>query len=259
MGKDASQRAGRAVMLRWAVATFTIIDVGAFTPPRDRTGAMVLWAPLASLPLAVGAAGLTALNLVLDLPWLAAVAVVALLAAGTRAMHLDAIADVTDALGGGWTPERAREILHRGDVGPMGVVALVLMLAAQIAAIAQLAATPRGWLLVGVAVLAARAAVTLACRRGLTAMPGSRLGASVAGSIKPAALTVSLVAATVLVVLAAWPQPWAGLVALLAWAGCAALVHRTSKRFGGVNGDVMGATVEVASTILLVGLAVLVR
>lgn len=255
MGKDASQRAGRWVMLRWAVATFTIIDVGEFTPPRARTGAMVLLAPLAALPLAAGAAGLTALNLWLDLPWLAAIAVVALLAAGTRAMHLDAIADVTDALGGGWTPQRAREILHRGDVGPMGVVVLVLMLAGQIAAIAHLAPTPRGWLLVGVAVVAARAAVTLACRRGLTAMPGSRLGAAVAGSVRPGPLLICLGAATVAVALAAWPQPWAAVVAVLAWVGCAGLVHRTSNRFGGVNGDVMGATVEVASTILLVGLA----
>ena len=48
---------------------------------------------------------------------------VAVLAFGTRAMHLDGLADTVDGLGSGWDRERALAIMARGDVGPMGVVA----------------------------------------------------------------------------------------------------------------------------------------
>ena len=186
-------------------------------------------------------------------PTVLAVLIVAVLAIGTRAMHLDAVADVADALGGGWTPQRAAEILHRGDVGPMGAVALVLCLMAQVAALVHILPTD-SWAVVGIAVVVSRCAVVIACRRGARPMPMSRLGALVAGSVHPALAVTVLAAGTALFALM---NPWAIVIALIAWLTVAGLVAVTSHRFGGVNGDVMGSGIELAFTVLLVGWTIL--
>ena len=77
-----------------------------------------------------GAGGLGASAV--DLPALVVgLLVVGTLALGTRAMHLDGLADTVDGLGSGWDRQRALEVMRRGDIGPMGVVALVIMLGLQ--------------------------------------------------------------------------------------------------------------------------------
>lgn len=232
--------------LKWAVATFTVIPVGNFDPDRRAAGTAMTLAPLAVLPLAMTVAGMTFLPLP---PTVLAVLIVTALAIGTRAMHLDAVADVADALGGGWTPQRAAEILHRGDMGPMGAVALVLCLMAQVAALVHILPAD-SWAVVGAAVVVSRCAVVITCRHGVRPMPSSRLGALVAESVHPALALAVLAAGTALLALV---NPWAVVVALIAWLAVAGLVAVTSHRFGGVNGDVMGAGIELAFTVLLVG------
>ena len=235
--------------LKWAVATFTVIPVGEFRPDRRVAGAAMALAPLAVLPLAAAVAAMTLLPFP---PMVLAVLIVAALALGTRAMHLDAVADVADALGGGWTPRRAVEILHRGDMGPMGAVALVLCLMAQVAALVHI--LPLAPPAVGAAVVASRCAVVITCLRGVRPMPTSRLGVLVAGSVHPVPAVAVLAAGTGLLALV---NPWAVVVAFIAWLTVAGLVALTVRRFGGVNGDVMGAGIELAFTVLLVGWTVL--
>jgi adenosylcobinamide-GDP ribazoletransferase len=71
-------------------------------------------------------------------PLLAAVAAVSLMAVLSGALHLDGLADTADAL---LAPDRARAEQARNDpaVGAGGIVALVLVLAAQVAALSSLA------------------------------------------------------------------------------------------------------------------------
>lgn len=233
--------------LRWALATFTICPVGEIRPVRGSAATAMLLAPVAVLPLA-GVVGLLAL--LPGPPMLVAVLMVAALAFGTRAMHLDALCDVVDALGGGWTPERAREILHRGDVGPMGVTALVLCLLGQVAAIVHILPGDGMAPIVG-AVIASRCAVTVACCR-FPSIPGSRLGAVVAGSVPVGGVVASLVVGSALLALI---NPWSVVVTCATWLVVWLLVAHARRRFGGVNGDVMGAAIEVAFTVMLLGLA----
>ena len=47
------------------------------------------------------------------------------LALGSRALHLDGLADTVDGFGSGWTGTLLM-VMRRGDVGPMGVVALIM-------------------------------------------------------------------------------------------------------------------------------------
>jgi adenosylcobinamide-GDP ribazoletransferase len=228
----------------------------------DRTtarGAMLL-APVAVLPLGLVAALAGAAGAGLALPGPAVgLLVVAVLALGTRALHLDGLADTVDGLGAGWDRERALAVMRRGDVGPMGVVALVLVLGLQAVAAG---AVVTGWSGAGglaVLVCCSRAALAVVCRTGVPAARPSGLGAAVAGTVPVAA------AATVWVVVGGllgltWVllggSAVGGLVtALLALVAAALLVGWCTRRLGGVTGDVMGAAVEVTLTVLLLGAA----
>ena len=122
--------------LRLAVGTLTVIPSGpipddrpADRRPRDDAGAAGRAAAGRWSAAVVGwvARGWSAR------PRSSGLLVVGVLALGTRALHLDGLADTVDGLGSGWDRERSLEIMRRGDVGPMGVVALVIVLGLQAA------------------------------------------------------------------------------------------------------------------------------
>ncbi|MBB0233206.1 adenosylcobinamide-GDP ribazoletransferase, partial [Streptomyces calidiresistens] len=116
---------------------------------------------------------------------LGAVVAVAVPALLTRALHLDGLADVADGLGSGKPAEEALRIMKRSDIGPFGVVALVLVLSGQTAAAHALFG--HGWAVGAVAVCLAhvtgRAALITATRRGVPAARPDGLGAMVAGTV----------------------------------------------------------------------------
>jgi len=169
---------------------------------------------------------------------------VGVLAVGTRGMHVDGLSDTADGLGCYGPPERAREVMHGGGAGPFGVAALVVVLGLQAASFGTLA-DARAWTAVAVAVFTGRVAVVLACRRGIDAAPGSGFGTLVAGSQGPVAAVLWPLAAAVLA--AVWlPGPWwAGpLVVTVVLLVSVPFVRHCATRFGGLNGDVLGAVTE---------------
>ncbi|MDQ4103207.1 MAG: adenosylcobinamide-GDP ribazoletransferase, partial [Actinomycetota bacterium] len=172
--------------LRLAVSWLTVLPVGA---PVDVSRAIarraLYWAPLVGAGLGLLAAGvLTALHALGTPPLLAGLAVVAVLAGLTRGMHLDGLADTADALGCYSGPQRALEVMRDGPTGPFGVVALVLVLATQAAALGVLAETDRPVSVV-LAVIAGRAAFSWCARTGVPPARAAGLGALVAGSQHP--------------------------------------------------------------------------
>jgi adenosylcobinamide-GDP ribazoletransferase len=244
--------------LRLAVGLLTIVPV---RPPevitqREARSAMLL-APVAVVPVAGIAVLIGWVAVWLQLPGLLAGGlVVAALAFGTRAMHADGLADTTDGLGSGKEAGRALDIMRSGDIGPMGVVALILALGLQAVAAGVILGRPNGWLLLAVLICCSRAALLAGALAGVPAARPDGLGALVAGSVAvPAALlswVLSLAIAVGAGLLAGQPVwlPLAG-VALAALA-CAWLVSRCVRRLGGMTGDVLGALVEVSATVLLV-------
>jgi adenosylcobinamide-GDP ribazoletransferase len=241
--------------LRLAVTLLTAIPLpgGRKTgaPARRMAAAAMTWAPVVGLLL--GAASAAVLELAARVghtgPLLAAVLAVTALALLTRGLHLDGLADLADGLGSRRPAEAALAIMKRSDIGPFGVVTLVLTLGIQVAALAQAQGLGRGVPAVVAAALAGRLSLTWACRRGVPAARGSGLGALVAGTVPPA-IPVALTAA-------ALGGSFAfGMVILIAVAaGLAASLAVTVlavRRLGGITGDVLGALVEITAAVCLV-------
>lgn len=244
--------------LRLALGTLTALRVPAVlrVTPADATGAMLV-APLAVLPLGVGVALVVWSGGRLGLPALAvAFAALALLAVGSRALHLDGLSDVADGLTSSYDPERSLAVMKSGTAGPAGVAALVLVLGAQAAGLTWFVGGGeplRSAVIAGAAVCASRAALWITCS---TLAPPARedgLGVTFTRRIPVA---VSVVGWIGLAALAALVDPVRGPVTVaIAGLAVVALTAHTIKRFGGVTGDVFGAGIEVALAALLVGLA----
>jgi len=257
-------RAPRTSSWRAALSLFTVIPVRAPAElDADGTAQAMFWLPavglllglVAAAGLAIAAAGRPSVPRQL----LGAAVAVALLAALTGGLHLDGLADTGDGLGSRRAAADALAIMRRPDIGPLGVVTLVLVLLIQVTA---LAAVPRGWPAVAALVLAAvtgRVAAVLA-----TGVPAARpggLGALVAGrtgragrlaaglvllaAVVPAGLAVGGVAAVL-----------RGLAAALAGLLAGGLLARTARRrLGGMTGDVFGAVIELSTAAVLLVLA----
>ncbi|MGN6243769.1 MAG: adenosylcobinamide-GDP ribazoletransferase [Motilibacteraceae bacterium] len=180
----------------------------------------------------------------------------AALALLTRGLHLDGLADLADGLGSARPADGALAVMKRSDVGPFGVVTLVLALLLQAAALAQAWGSSRtdGLAALAVAVVTGRTAITLTCRRGVpSARPGG-LGATVAGTVPvPAAVLTPLVVAG----LAALARPALALAVAVGLLAALLLERRAVHRLGGVTGDVLGALAEVATTAALLTAAAL--
>jgi adenosylcobinamide-GDP ribazoletransferase len=250
--------------LRLSFGLLTVIPVGAIGDvDRRLVRKAILLAPLVGLVLgALAALVVATVHAVVPSSLgalLAAVLAVALLAYLTRALHLDGLADTADALGSGKPANAALEIARRGDVGPFGVVTLVLALLVQVTALAV--ATEVGWgaIAVVIAVVTGRVAVVVGCTRGIPAARPEGLGALVAETV-PRMAAIAWVVAILLASLAAsiwsgggyWLPPLAVVVGLIVGL---ALVARSGRRLGGITGDVLGAAVETATTAALLVLA----
>jgi adenosylcobinamide-GDP ribazoletransferase len=195
-------------------------------------------------------------------PLLAAVASAAVPAVLTRGLHLDGLADTADGLGSGKPAEDALRIMKQSDIGPFGVITLVFVLLAQVAALAEAydGSWARGALAAVVSAGAARLALTLAARTGVPAARPEGLGAAVAGVVPRtgAALVTLLVLAAAAgggALLGAYDLGRAVLAVVLAVAAAELLLRHCTRRFGGVTGDVFGGLAETAATTALVVLA----
>jgi adenosylcobinamide-GDP ribazoletransferase len=234
--------------LRLAISLLTVVPVRRRDDgpePLSVSRRAMLWAPLVGLLLGAIAAGVMVLGtLAGQRSFLAAAIGVATLAALTRGLHLDGLADTADGLGTRLPPAEALAVMRRGDTGPFGVVSVVLVLLVQVSATAQ--AGPLGLMF---AATVGRVAMTWSCRRGVPAARPDGLGALVAGSVSPVhAATLALI--TLLAAVSVGPT---GALGVLAGLGTGEiLLRRCVRRLGGVTGDVLGAVCEVAAAVALV-------
>jgi adenosylcobinamide-GDP ribazoletransferase len=257
--------------LRLAVAMFTILPVprrwhaaaGSAGAAGSAASTTVRWLPLVGAALG-GLAGLPAAAILAHdrgATLLAAALAVVVLVILSRALHLDGLADTADGLGSRKPPDEAVLIMRRSDIGPFGVVTLVLVLAVDMAAVATLSASGvwRATAALAVAAATGRLAVAHAALPAVLPARGSSFGALVAGGTSRATagiLTVLVLAggAGLAAAVDASSLGWVAAQAVALLVAAAFRVH-TSRRLGGVTGDVFGALIEIATAVTLVGFA----
>lgn len=183
---------------------------------------------------------------------LAAVLVVSLWALLTRGFHLDGLADTCDGFGGGWTKERILEIMKDSRSGSFGVLALVLAVLLKVAALAAVLACGNLWAVLCAPVVARLMMVAQACFNQYARNTGT--GAAVISQSDGRVFAVSC-GGTLVLLLAILPASCylgASASLLLAAASALTLGWVSRRKIGGVTGDVLGATCELAESAALV-------
>lgn len=245
--------------LRLAVSLLTVVPVRAGRVDRESARWAMTLAPVAGLLV-----GAVAAFVLVVAGWLgfgsllASALAVGAMALLTRGLHLDGLADLADGLGSGKPATEALAIMKKSDIGPFGVITLVLTLAIQVAAIAE--APVAG---VVVAAMTGRIAVTWACRSGVRAARPDGLGALVAGTVRTFDAIIAGVVIAVAGSLVALTGPGGGVydaalgavAVLVGLAAALALLRHAIRRLGGITGDVLGALVETAATAALLVMA----
>lgn len=206
-------------------------------------------------------------------PWLAAVLALAWLAAATGGFHLDGVADTADGLASRKPADEALEIMKRSDIGPMGVIALVLVLLVDLGSLTSLAGTlsvrPGAWWRLGLLMLVgpsvARAAVLLASHPSLPCARPGGFGSLVAGvtSTRTAVVQLTLLGAAWAATGWAVAGPAGAVVTVgacaLALAWSALWARHLVRRLGGLTGDCFGSLVETTQLVCWLLLALGIR
>jgi len=251
--------------LKLAFGTLTAIPVPAPTHIDARVaGRAMALAPLTQLPL-VSALLLWgwAVREAQVPPLVAAALTLVAITLANRGMHLDGLADTADGLSASYDRHTSLAVMRRGNIGPSGVAAVVLVLLVDAGALAAVLTTARGVVLICLSVLASRQMLAWACSTGVPSARLEGLGATVAGTVKPTIVGLGFVLLLGVSALASkWSGPawWTGPVVMC----CAALggllvIRRATGRFGGITGDVLGAVIEVSLAVALTASALLLR
>ena len=191
----------------------------------------------------------------------------------TRMMHIDGLADVGDALGSYAAPERAREIIADRYTGALGMGAVLVTLAVQVAALSDplsASSAPAGILIVGTIPALSRMSAMIGCSRLFRPFSAGGFGAMIIGTVPlrwigfwwlaitaatggTAALLLSgsTTVATTVVAAAAGGAGGVGFALLIS--------RHLNRRLGGLNGDCMGALIEMTTAVCALTALTVVR
>lgn len=273
-------KSGFGDSLRLSMGMLTRIPVGNVTKSAGEprlVGRAILLAPLVGLVVAamtvallqllraaVSLAGHTTVQSTLT-ALLVATAAIALTQWLTRGLHIDGLADTADALAAPGDAAKKREVMKRSDIGPTGVLVVSLTLLIQVSALAVAISSGRGSYAIAAALIVGRVALIWAAR--LPAATSSGLGYWVSGTVSTWSATAVTAGYWLLLsgLLAVDDDPvHAGDVLLvlvplpLAIFTTQFFYARWRRSLGGITGDTLGAGVEIATTVTLVAVALLV-
>lgn len=238
-----------------AVQFLTRIPVRLAEPASDtEMGQSVLWYPAVGLLVGLPGASIAAWSIHVAHGRLVAAALVVLISVlMSGGLHLDGLADSADAWAGcGGDPQRALEIMKDPRCGPIGASALILVLLAKFAAVADLIAEGHAWPVL-LAPALARAGIPLL----LATTPYVRRGGLGEGMAAHLPRRAAPVGAIVVLGFGVWCEgivPTLGIGATFALVGW--LLRRMMMRaIGGTTGDTAGAFVELIETAVIVAAA----
>ena len=231
-----------------ALRFLTLVPV----PGQEATGAQALgraawWFPVVGLLLGAGLAFLDRGLAFLLPPLLASVLVVSTWKVATGGIHLDGLADCLDGLAGA-SREQRLAIMRDSRIGVFGAAGIVMAFVGALAALADLPAGLHARVLL-LAPAVGRLCPVLVGPWFSAATPERGWGAAFLRATPRAAGPAQVVLA---VALAVWLLgPWGALVVAAPAAVAAAWARLVAGRFGGLTGDALGSTVELAEVAAL--------
>jgi adenosylcobinamide-GDP ribazoletransferase len=174
--------------------------------------------------------------------WVTSVLAAILLIAASGGLHIDGLADTADGFFSARPRERILEIMKDSRTGPMGVVAIVSVIALKIALIASVTGSWRWWVLL-LTPVAGRSAILI----HLTLLPYARPEGGLAGVFHAnRSRGHALWALLFLLAAGGLAGGWPGLIAGAAAVVLALLVAAWSlRKIGGLTGDTLGAACEL--------------
>jgi adenosylcobinamide-GDP ribazoletransferase len=160
----------------------------------------------------------------------------------TGGFHEDGLADVADALGGGWTRERMLEIMHDSRIGSFGTLAICLSLLARWGLLAAMPVARLPWYLLAAHVLCRW--TTLPLGTFMNSARSDGLGARLAHKIP---FSSALIGTVFAFAIAGWALRTHAVSAIAA----VSLITLLSgwyyrSQIGGITGDCFGATNQLA-------------
>lgn len=215
-------------------------------------GRSMRWFPLVGLSLGIMLAALHYCLMFIFPEQIVALLLVAILAVVSGALHLDGLADVFDGFGARGSRERFLAVMKDSGTGAIGVVALVLGLVLKYQALLHL---PAGLKYGGIVVFPAAARfaqvlTTVGSRR-------AREDGLGVGFISTAGMKEILIATLTVLPAAFFLLGVTGIICCLV----AAIFARLSRsyfhaRLGGITGDIIGCTSELAEILALLAIIV---
>lgn len=247
----------RGFLLAWHFLTAIPLARQLRPPDPEDLARSMRWYPVIGLVLGGMLVGLDdALRLVFAPPVVAALLVLGLVA-GTRALHQDGLADTADGFLGGQAADDRLAIMRDPRVGAFGATALVLSLILRYAGLLALPDELRVPALLCMPVLGRWAMVAGAVSAPYARKEGGLAGGFLVGlSWRDTTWAALPLCAALLGVMGVA----AGLAGITIATGVGVAFARLSKRLcGGVTGDTLGATNELAELAFLLLLPAVIR
>lgn len=173
----------------------------------------------------------------------------------TSGFHEDGLADTFDGLGGGWTKDRALEIMRDSRIGTYGALALIFLILGKYTILTELG-REQAWRWLIVAHAAARWTVLPLCLWLPYARPEGQ-GKLVARQIPLSALLVGSVLLLLTLLLFPWRTALIALAVTIVVTFFSGLYFK--RRLGGITGDCLGAANQITELLLYLTALVLYR
>jgi len=167
----------------------------------------------------------------------------------TGGLHEDGLADTADGLAHGRDREQKLAIMRDSRIGSYGVIALIIMLSLRANAIASFSNGFDAFVTCAAAAALSRASIVFL----MVATPYARQDGLAAMAGKPtmnAALCALWISVIPLLFLIKLNIVLPCLLALVIT--CGIIKHLASRHFGGITGDVLGATQQVTEVVMLI-------
>jgi len=213
-------------------------------------GRSMRWFPLVGLALGFMLAGLHYCLLLIFPEQIVALLLVAILALATGALHLDGLADVFDGFGARGGQERFLAVMKDSGTGAIGAVALFLGLLLKYQALLNLPAVMKlgGIVLFPAVARFSQVLMTVGSRKARA--DGLGAGFISGAGWKDVLLATATVLTAAFALLGSIGMACCLIVALFAWLS-RGYFHR---RLGGVTGDIIGCTSELAEILALLSI-----